>query len=240
MRSPIAEELNLSVSSVAPRERLLAMLIITAECEHRHRELGFAGCGSWQAYRADNIAGRRPTWQKYLKDNAGISARGWRIYLQCGRVLRTRIEAAAGDGKAEALALLAAKPSALTAAERDALGKLLSSVLREGETQTMLRREFRRTKAPGQAAPAPAPAPGGPAAPGLPAIGGDELLSMAAAAGYAGMLQGGLVDMAAEISGMAMAVGYGRAEADRLAALILLDQGKGIFPTPEPPSTPES
>lgn len=222
MKTPLAESLGLNLTGVTPRVRLISLIVIAMELDHLRRELGYAGGGAWQQFRSETLAGQRLTWSELVKQNAGIDTRTAENYLKCSRVIRERL--LAGEGKVE---LMDAQPSKLTPDQRNALIDSIGMALKEGDGPTSLRREFNRREPliHGENRLLPSGSSG--------IISPEELQAMEMAARMRGIWPADLAGQAALIAAIAMADGQSREDADRVAQMILLDQGRGFPSIPE-------
>ena len=144
MKSPLADTLNLKLSGVPPHVRLASLIVLARELEALRHALGYAGGGSWQAWRDEVQAGERPRWEDFTKTNAGITETTQRNYFQCGQVVHARLRSC---GNAEALALFEARPSDLLKEHRQILVDcIVRLALKEGETFSILRRKYREER----------------------------------------------------------------------------------------------
>lgn len=148
MNAPLVERLNLPMVGVHRMVRLASQIVLGAELEYLKESLGYAGTGSWQAYRDEATSGERPTWDDYCKSQAGIAPDAASIYFNCCVEVKNRVREAALPGSGELLALMDRVPSELTNQERQAmLYEIIRLGVNEAETQADIRRAHRKRPA---------------------------------------------------------------------------------------------
>lgn len=232
MNAPLVEKLNLTLSGVSPRIRMVSLIVLAMEIDHLQAELGYVGGGQWNACRGECLAGRRLRWPDYVLQNAGITVSTAINYSKCVRVVLARLRALSFSGKDDMLALMEAKPSDLTPEQRqsmmDAIGRL---ALKAGDTMATLRREFRTP-----------PLPPNRQTPDFPSCAGSKFAAARAwmaeiegdpeAAALAAWLEStweqDLAEKTEEIAALARLAGIPDDEAQNVAAMVLLDQGRGF------------
>ena len=141
MKSPLGDLLNLDLKGGMGRKRLASFMILARELEYLKYSMLYAGMGSWQAFRGEVEAGRRPTWEDFCKINAGITETTHRNYYQCYQVVMARLKARGSELEGD---LWNERPSNLTANQRKELVELIISTLTEKDTFTTLRKEFHK------------------------------------------------------------------------------------------------
>jgi hypothetical protein len=141
---PLVEALNLKLFGVPTKDALIARIVLAAELVYVRRDLCYLGPGYWRQYRREAQSGGRVPWVKYVQENVGCDEGTARGNDKCRQVVLRRMQAAEFPEKAAALALMEARPSQMTEAELASLAGHIGSVLRDNDTLTSLRREYRR------------------------------------------------------------------------------------------------
>jgi hypothetical protein len=141
---PLVEALNLKLFGVPTKDALIARIVLAAELVYVRLDLCYLGPGYWRQYRREAQSGGRVPWVKYVQENVGCDEGTARGNDKCRQVVLRRMQAAEFPEKAAALALMEARPSQMTEAERASLAGHIGSVLRDNDTLTSLRREYRR------------------------------------------------------------------------------------------------
>lgn len=141
---PLVEALNLKLFGVPTKDALIARIVLAAELVYVRLDLCYLGPGYWRQYRREAQSGGRVPWVKYVQENVGCDEGTARGNDKCRQVVLRRMQAAEFPEKAAALALMEARPSQMTEAERASLAGHIGAVLRDNDTLTSLRREYRR------------------------------------------------------------------------------------------------
>ncbi len=145
MIPPLVESLNLPMVGVHRMVRTASNLVLGAELAHLRESLGYAGGGSWQAYREETLSGKREPWANFTQSQAGITEAAARYYSECWKEVKLRVGEAGLPGSEELLALMDRVPSELTNQERQLMMyEIIRLGVNEDETQSDLRRAYRR------------------------------------------------------------------------------------------------
>lgn len=146
MTAPLATSLNLQLKGVHSSVRLASLIVLGLELEHLKRKLGYAGIGSWQAYRSEAQSGERRTWVEYCKAEAGISERSAQIYHECGEAVKQRLQISQWKDAKWLIGQMEKPPSDLTADERDNMIQCIAPLIHD-TSATLLRKEFHAVEA---------------------------------------------------------------------------------------------
>lgn len=137
---PLVSSLNLQVKGVSFRVRLASMMVLALELDYLRRKMGYAGPGSWQAYRDDVQAGSRPTWEAFCVQQAGITDATFRNHMKCVVVVIAKLKRSPSAGEFRLAELMQRQPSLLTENERSGMIEAIAThALREGDGMSNLR-----------------------------------------------------------------------------------------------------
>lgn len=150
--NPLVSILNLKLTGVPIRLRMISLLVLSVELEYLKHSMNYVGGGSWQAFRDDVKAGRRPTWEQFVIDNSGITPECQAMYIGIWPVVKGKL-LASGDDLANTLA--EKRPSDLTASERALLIERIGEALTAKDTFTGLRIQAKKLRPTAQPDPDP-------------------------------------------------------------------------------------
>ena len=141
---PLVSALNLQLRA-GPSVRLASQTVLGCHLEHLRQTLGYAGEGSWQAYREESKSGERLRWPDLCKQQAGISDAAAKIYWECHEAIKDRLRRWDTPESILLLELMLRPPLDLSAADRARMiHSIASNEVMLGDNQTALREHFRR------------------------------------------------------------------------------------------------
>ncbi len=148
MIAPLVKKLKLDLKGGTLLERLASRIVLGLELEHIKKNKGYAGIGSWQAWRKEVKAGERMPWTELCTSQAGITEEMAAHYYQCGEAVKQRLRYSDHPDANPLFWSMAIPPSERTHLQRaEFVARIATIGLDEGDTQTYLRKLYRAAQA---------------------------------------------------------------------------------------------